>query len=69
MMLQVALRMMFEGAPNLSQWSDVSEVINNLANDYVRRSDMDSGSWSPPAMGPADKQSGRQQRRTCKHGR
>ncbi len=33
-----ALRMTFGGAPNPSQWSDISEVIADLANDLVRRS-------------------------------
>ena len=50
-MLLVALRMTFGGAPNPSQWSDVSEVITDLANDLVRRSDWDPGSWSAPQQG------------------
>ena len=29
------------GSPNPSLWSDVSEVVTNLANDLVRRSDWD----------------------------
>jgi hypothetical protein len=37
----VALRMPFGGSPNPSLWSDVSEVVTDLANDLVRRSDWD----------------------------
>lgn len=40
-MLLMALRMTFGGAPNPSQWSDVSEVVADLANDLVRRDDWD----------------------------
>ncbi|KAI2501758.1 hypothetical protein MHU86_12678 [Fragilaria crotonensis] len=40
-LLLVALRMTFGGAPNPSQWSDVSEMITDLANDLVRRDDWD----------------------------
>jgi hypothetical protein len=40
-MLLVTLRMTFGGAPNPSQWSDVSEVIADLANYLARRSDWD----------------------------
>ncbi|KAI2510349.1 hypothetical protein MHU86_4073 [Fragilaria crotonensis] len=41
-LLLKALRMTFGGGtPNPSQWSDVSEVITDLANDLVRRSDWD----------------------------
>ncbi len=47
-MLLVALRMTFGGAPNPSQWSDISEVITDLANDLVRRSDWDPAVWSAP---------------------
>jgi hypothetical protein len=50
-MLLVALRMMFGGAPNPSQWSDILEVIADLANDLVRRSDWDPGAWSAPRQG------------------
>jgi hypothetical protein len=39
--LLVALRMTFGGSPNPSLWSDVSEVVTDLANDLVRRSDWD----------------------------
>jgi hypothetical protein len=39
--LLVALRMTFGGSPNPSLWSDVSEVVTDLANDQVRRSDWD----------------------------
>ena len=34
-LLLVAIRMTFGGAPNPSQWSNVSEVITYLANDLV----------------------------------
>jgi hypothetical protein len=37
--------MTFGGAPNASQWSDVSEVITDLASDLVRRLD-----WDPEAF-------------------
>jgi hypothetical protein len=39
--LLVALRMTFGGSPNPSLWSDVLEVVTDLANDLVRRSDWD----------------------------
>jgi len=39
--LLVALRMTFGGSPNPSMWSDISEVITDLANDIVRRPDWD----------------------------
>ena len=39
--LLVALRMTFGGLPNPSLWSDVSEVVTNLANNLVQRSDRD----------------------------
>ncbi|KAI2494813.1 hypothetical protein MHU86_19708 [Fragilaria crotonensis] len=47
-LLLVALRMTFGGAPNPSQWSDVSEVITDLANDLVRRSDWDPKVFHSP---------------------
>ena len=47
-MLLVALRMTFGGAPNPSQWSDISEVIADLANDLVRRTDWEPAVWSAP---------------------
>ena len=50
-MLLVALRMTFGGAPNPSQWSDISEVIADLANDLVRRDDWDPSVWSAPQQG------------------
>ena len=40
----VALRLTFGGAPNPSQWSDVSEVAVDLANDLV----WDPTVWSAP---------------------
>ena len=39
--LLVALRMTFGGSPNPSLWSDVSEVVTDLANDLVQQSDWD----------------------------
>jgi hypothetical protein len=39
--LLVALRMTFGGSPYPSLWSDVLEVVTDLANDLVRRSDWD----------------------------
>ena len=50
-MLLVALCMTFggaPGAPNPSQWSDILEVIANLANDLVRRTDWDPAVWTAP---------------------
>ena len=47
-LLLVALRMTFGGAPNPSQWSDVSDVITDLANDLVRRSDWDPEVFHSP---------------------
>jgi hypothetical protein len=47
-MLLVALRLTFGGAPNPSQWSDVSEVAVDLANDLVRRDDWEPAEWSAP---------------------
>jgi len=41
-MLLMALRMTFGGAPNPSQWSDITEPACDLANDLCRRPD-----WSP----------------------
>jgi hypothetical protein len=58
-MLLVALRMTFGGAPNLSQWSDISEVIADIANDLMRRSDRS------PSRDPADERSVRQRQRPC----
>ena len=46
--LLVALRLSFGGAPNPSQWSDVSEVAVDLANDLVRRDDWDPEVWFAP---------------------
>ena len=46
--LLVALRLTFGGSPNPSQWSDVSEVATDLANDLVRRDDWDPTVWSAP---------------------
>jgi hypothetical protein len=40
--------MTFGGAPNPSQWITISEVITDLANDLVRRSDWDPAVWSAP---------------------
>jgi hypothetical protein len=40
-MMLMALCMTFGGAPNPSQWRDVSEVVADLANDLVRRMDWD----------------------------
>ena len=47
-LLLVALRLTFGGAPNPSQWSDVSEVAVDLANDLVRRDVWDPSVWSVP---------------------
>ena len=49
--LLVALFMTFGGAPNPLHGSNVSEVIADLANDIVRRSDWDPGLWSAPKQG------------------
>ena len=46
--LLVALRMTVGGSPNPSLWSDVSEVVTDLANDLVRRSDWDSSRQHTP---------------------
>ncbi|KAI2507351.1 hypothetical protein MHU86_7071 [Fragilaria crotonensis] len=40
--------MTFGGAPNPTQWSEVSEVITDLANDLVRRSDWDPKVFHSP---------------------
>jgi hypothetical protein len=40
--LLLALRQTFGGASNPSQWSDISEIATDLANDLVRRAD-----WNP----------------------
>jgi hypothetical protein len=47
-LLLVALRMTFGGSPNPAQWSDVSEVITDLANDLVRRADWDPKVFHSP---------------------
>ncbi|KAI2493660.1 hypothetical protein MHU86_20875 [Fragilaria crotonensis] len=44
----MALRMTFGGSPNPSQWSNVSEVVADLANDLVRREDWDETEWRAP---------------------
>ena len=47
--LLVALRLTFGGAPNPSQWSDVSETAVDLANNLVRRDDWwDPAKWFTP---------------------
>jgi hypothetical protein len=46
--LLVALRMTFGGAPNPSQWSDVSELACDLANDLVRHPGWDPLVHSSP---------------------
>ena len=50
-MLLVALRMTFGGAPDPLHWSNISEVIADLANDLVRRSEWDQSVWSAPRQG------------------
>ena len=40
--------MTFGGAPNPSQWSDVWEVVADLANDLIRRGDWDPPEWQAP---------------------
>ena len=52
--------------PNPSQWIGVSEVIADLANDLVRRSNWDPVVWStpPPTKVSTDERSGGQRRRT-----
>ena len=46
--LLVALRLTFGGSPNPSLWSDVSEVVTDLANDLVRRPDWDPTLYHSP---------------------
>ena len=40
-LLLIAPRLTFGGSANPSLWSNVSEVITDLANDLVRRTDWD----------------------------
>jgi hypothetical protein len=40
-LLLLALRMTFGGSPNPAEWSEVSEVMTDLANDLARRLDWD----------------------------
>ena len=40
--------MTFGGSPNPAQWSDVSEVVTDLANDLVRRADWDHTRFHSP---------------------
>jgi hypothetical protein len=47
-LLLMALRMRFGGSPNPAQWSDVSEVVTDLANDLVRRNDWDPQQFKSP---------------------
>ena len=47
-LLLMALRMTFGGSPNPAQWSDVSEVVTDLANDLVRRNDWDPQRFKSP---------------------
>jgi hypothetical protein len=47
-LLLMALRMTFGGSPNPAQWSDVSEVVTDLANDLVRRNDWDPQQFKSP---------------------
>ena len=47
-LLLMALRMTFGGAPNPAQWSDISEVVTDLANDLVRRNDWDPTRFKSP---------------------
>jgi hypothetical protein len=60
--LLVALRMTFGGAPNPSQWSDVSELACDLANDLVRHPGWDPAIHSSPHQhliaGTMDRQPG-----------
>jgi len=44
----IALHMTFGGAPNPSQWSDVSELATDLANTLVRCDDWDPSEFSSP---------------------
>lgn len=48
MLLVAFLHMTFGGVPNPSQWSHISEVIADLANDLVRRIDWDPAGWCAP---------------------
>jgi hypothetical protein len=47
-LLLMALRMTFGGSPNPAQWSDVSKVVTDLANDLVRRNDWDPQQFKSP---------------------
>ncbi len=47
----LALRMTFGGAPNPSQWSDVSEMATDLANDLVRDDGWDHHLHKSPHQG------------------
>jgi hypothetical protein len=47
-LLLMALRMTFGGSPNPAQWSNVSEVMTDLANDLVRRNDWDPQQFKSP---------------------
>ncbi len=47
-LLLMALRMTFGGAPNPAQWSDIYEVVTDLANDIVRRNDWDPTRFKSP---------------------
>jgi len=47
----VALRMTFGGAANPSQWSDVSELATDLANDLVRDEGWDHDQLVSPHQG------------------
>jgi hypothetical protein len=44
----MALRMTFGGSPNPAQWSDVSGLVTDLANDLVRRNDWDPQQFKSP---------------------
>ena len=46
--LLLALRMTFGGSPNPSQWSDISELMCDLANDLVRHPGWDHISCASP---------------------
>jgi hypothetical protein len=43
--------MAFGGSPNPLHWSDISEVIADLANDLARRSNFDPSVWSAACQG------------------
>ena len=49
--LLLALRMTFGGSPNPSEWSEVSEVVTDLANDLARRLDWDPNLHCSPHQG------------------